>query len=353
MKNITEYILYEMEHNNTPEPVVTVVADLNYDYIYNSNPLESGKEVIISDFTRNLAGAGGLVSCGIAKLGAEAFLLTELGEDDEGKLLFEEISGFGVKRDGIKLVKNKKSPFTLIFTEEKEETPRQAATYPGTSKDFSIDAVDYKNYVARSDLVYSCNYFILQRLREEIRFVFKFAKNENVFTSYDANAGDGWENKKNLETLKNRIYPLTDIVFLNEREAYFLTGTEDPVKGIRRASPGSITVVIKLGGRGVLMRHRDKLYSITAFPLREKVRDTIGAGDAFQAAFLYFYLRKFPIEMCAVLGAANAASTVIHKGGTSGQRGYKDLIKLINYYQILDMGGGSISIQFQYTVFRY
>jgi len=353
MKNITEYILFEMEHNNTPEPAVTVVADLNYDYIYNSGPLESGKEVIISDFTKNLAGAGGLVSCGLAKLGAVVYLLTELGEDDEGKLLFEEISGFGVNMNVIKLVKNKKSPFTLIFTEEKEEMPRQVATYPGTSKDFSIDAVDYKKYIVRSDLAYSCNYFILRRLQEEIRFVFKFAKNENVFTSYDANAGDGWENEKSLTTLKNRIYPLTDIVFLNEREAYFLTRTEDPVKGIRRVSPESITVVIKLGGRGVLIRHRDKLYSIRAFPMREKIRDTIGAGDAFQAAFLYFYLRKFPVEICGILGAANAASTVIHRGGTSGQCGYKDLIKLIKYYQILDMGGGRISIEFLHTVHRY
>jgi hypothetical protein len=59
------------------------------------------------------------------------------------------------------------------------------------------------------------------------------------------------------------------------------------------------------------------------------------------------------VEICGILGAANAASTVIHRGGTSGQCGYKDLIKLIKYYQILDMGGGRISIEFLHTVHRY
>ncbi len=345
MKTINEYILHELNHNESPQPVVTIVADLNYDYIYNCPHLKSGKEVIISDFSRYLAGAGGYAACGLAKLGAEVFLLTELGKDEEGESLYSEITTFGVQRDGIKLVENKKSPFTLIFTEEEEQKPRQVATFPGTSKDFSIDAMDYKKHVARSGLVYSCNYFILRRLREEIRFVFKFAKNNNILTSYDANAGDGWDDEKTLSTLKNSIYPLTDIVFLNESEAFYLTKIGDPVKSIRRINPGSITVVVKLGARGVLIRHRESVYSITGFALKEKARDTIGAGDSFQAAFIYFYLRKFPIELCGILGAANAASTVMFKGGTGGQCSVRELIKFVNNYKIFDLGGGDISVQ--------
>ena len=106
-----------------------------------------------------------------------------------------------------------------------------------------------------------------------------------------------------------------------------------------------ITVVIKLGARGVLIRHRDKIYSVSAFQLKEKAKDTIGAGDSFQAAFIYFYLRKFPIELCGILGAANAASTVMFKGGTEGQCNVQNLVKFIKYYQIFDMGGGEIKVQ--------
>jgi sugar/nucleoside kinase (ribokinase family) len=345
MKNIDDYILHELNSNVSPRPVVTIVADLNYDYIYNCPHLESGREVMISDFDRYLAGAGGYVACGLAKLGADVYLLTELGKDEEGESLYSDIVAFGVKRDGIKLVKNKKSPFTLIFTEEEEQKPRQVATFPGTSKNFSIDAVDYKKFTAMSDLVYSCNYFILQRLREEIRFVFKYAGSRNVLTAYDANAGDGWDDEKALDTLKNRIYPLTDIVFLNESEACYLTKVADPVKSIRDINPRAVTVVIKLGARGVLIRHRNRLYSVDAFGLKEKVRDTIGAGDSFQAAFIYFYLRKFPIELCGILSAANAASTVMFKGGTGGQCTVQELVKFIKYYRIFDAGGGNIKVQ--------
>ncbi len=345
MKEITDYVIYEIEKNDTPTPVISVFADLNYDYIYESPPLEGGREVIITDFNRNIAGAGGYVSCGLAKLGAEVYLLTVLGDDEEGKELLQEIELAGVKSDGIRLVQKGRSPFTLIFTEKKEERPRQVATFMGTSEHLSIDSIDYKNFVSKSSLIYSCNYFILRRLREEMHYVFRFAREKGILTSYDANAGDGWENENALETLRERIYPLTDIVFLNEREAQFLTHTDDPASGIVNICTESTTVIIKLGEHGALTRHRNRLYRCDAFPLRDEVKDTVGAGDSFGAAFLYFYMKKFPIELCNILGAANAASTVRFQGGTIGQRNVHELVDFIKDYRIFDRGDGYISVE--------
>jgi sugar/nucleoside kinase (ribokinase family) len=344
MKPIKEYILHELEHDTAPQPVVSIIADLNYDYIYTSSPLEAGTEVLISDFTRNIAGAGGYVACGLGKLGARVYLLTHLGDDKEGKMLYEDIVRHGVERDGIQLLSGKKSPFTLIFTGEKEDSPRQVATFPGTSTDLSIHSIDFEDYVQKSVLVYSCNYFILKRLREEIDYVFRFAEKNCVLTAYDANAGDGWENEKALDTLRNKIHPHSDIVFLNENEACHLSKTDNPDAAIARISPKSTTVVIKLGEKGVLLRHRDRRYRLDAFPVG-KVRDTVGAGDSFQAAFMYFYLKKFPIELSALLGAANAASTVLYRGGTEGQLDARGLAGFIDSYKIYDAGDGYIHVE--------
>jgi sugar/nucleoside kinase (ribokinase family) len=345
MKDITEYILYELEKDERPQPTITVFADLNYDYIYNSPPLAADREVIIRNFSRNLAGAGGYVSCGLAKLGARVYLLTQLGDDEDGNLLYRDIESYGVQSDGIRLVEGKRSPYTLIFTDEQEKNARQVATYPGTSLDLTIDFIDYKEYVARSDLVYSCNYFILRRLREEIKFVFRFAREKGVCTSYDANAGDEWDSPETLETLLQRIYPLTDVVFLNEHEAGYVTGKGDLEEGIASICPKATTVVIKLGARGSLVRHRDRIFRCSAFPLPNPVQDTVGAGDSFQAAFLYFYLKKYPIELCMVLGSANAASTVQYRGGTEGQRDMKEIGQFIRGFTILDEGNDAISIK--------
>ncbi|MFW6137677.1 MAG: carbohydrate kinase family protein [Spirochaetota bacterium] len=344
MKDITEYVLYELQKQNGPEPKAVVLGDLNYDYIFNCPALQPGKEVMISTFFRNIAGAGGYFSCGLARLGADVALLTDVGEDHDGKSLVKEIQEAGVNVQGIRVLRDKKTPFSMIFTPEKEKKPRQVATYPGTLDEFSVRNTDYR-YIREAELVYSCNYFILRRLRREIPEVFRLARTRNILTAYDANAGDGWEEPDQLKLLKNKIYPATDIIFLNQHESCCLTGTAHPDEALRVISPNSTTVVIKLGPGGVAIRHRKRTFKLAGFSVGDKLKDTIGAGDSFQAAFIYFYLKRFPIELCGILGQANAASTTMHHGGTTGQCNRKQLAEFIKNFHINDMGDGVISVE--------
>jgi len=332
--DISAELIQSLREDRTQEPTVTVIGDLGYDYIYTSPPLEGGKEVIIQDSGRTIAGAAGYFACGLARLGARVFFLTELGNDSDGKQLLAEISERGVEPEGIRLLENTRSYYTLIFTDREESTPRQVATYLGPLGDMSIRDLDYRTFTAKSELVYSCNYFQLLTVRGEIEEVFMHARESGKLTAYDANAGDGWEDPENLELLRKRIYPQTDIVFLNDREARFLTGEQDPLRSVMKASPGSDIVVVKQGASGIVLRHREQVYHCPAFPLPGAIQDTVGAGDSFQAAFLYFYLQDFPILRCAILGAANAASTVQHPGGVIGQLNRFGLADMLARYTV-------------------
>ena len=198
----------------------------------------------------------------------------------------------------------------------------------------SIRNLDYQKFIARSELVYSCNYFQLLTLRTEIEQVFAYARDLGKLTAFDANAGDGWEVPEKLELLEKRIYPQTDVVFLNETEAGHLTGEQEPAKAVMKASPSSEIVVVKLGSSGVILRHREQVYHCAAFPPAKAVQDTVGAGDSFQAAFLYFYLKGFPILRCLVLGSANAAATVQHQGGVLGQQSRLGLAEMLGEYRV-------------------
>jgi len=353
MKKINDYLIYELENPVDLQPTVTVIGDLNYDYIYQCPLLQSGKEVIIESFEKHMAGAGGYFSAGISKLGATVYLLTRIGDDEDGRNLLKEAEKLGIRTDGIMVIEKEKTPFTLIFTQKGEEQKRQVATYLGTLKDLSSENVPWEKCLKKSMMVYSCNYFLLKKLREEIRFIFKGAKKIGLITAYDANAGDGWENQKELQTLKNYIYPNTDLIFLNHDEARHLTGLSDPFKSILKIEKNAKTVVIKLGKDGALIRHLDKLYRIGGFPIGSRVADTVGAGDAFQAAFSYFYLRKKPIEICGIMGCANGATTVLHHGGLDGQCTTEELKRFISQFDILDMGNRTIQIKPRGYISRY
>jgi sugar/nucleoside kinase (ribokinase family) len=332
--DISAELIQSLTGDRTPEPTVTVIGDLGYDYIHTSPPLEGGKEVIIRDTSRTIAGAAGYFACGLARLGARVFFLTELGNDSDGKQLLAEISERGVEPEGIRLLENTRSYYTLIFTDREESTPRQVATYLGPLGGMSIRDLDYRKFSAGSELIYSCNYFQLLRLRREIGEVFAHARESGKLTAYDANAGDGWEEPDNLKLLQKHIYPQTDVVFLNEREARFLTGEQDPLRSVMKASPDSEIVVIKRGSAGIMLREREQVHHCPAFPLPAAVQDTVGAGDSFQAAFLYFHLKGFPILHSTILGAANAASTVQHPGGVIGQLSRAGLADMLARYTV-------------------
>jgi len=344
MREITDEIIDRILSDRVSEPAVTVIGDLNYDYIYSAPSLERGKEVLISAHTRSIAGAAGVVSCGLAKLGARVYLLTSPGSGREGRALFHEVKKRGVACKRVRPHRDSPGAFTLIFTQEGETQPRQVATFQGSLEHFSAKDFNYKRYVAKSTALYSCNYFIMPRLREEIAEIFAEAKTRKVLTVYDANAGDRWEEKRALETLTNSILPLTDVVFLNESEAFYLTGEKNPDRSIDKLCPKASVIVIKRGPEGVVYRHAGRTGAVGSFPLAGEIRDTVGAGDSFQACFLYFYLKKYPLLFSLVLGSANAASTLLHFGGTAGQRNREELVSLLRKYSIVHTEKDDVSI---------
>jgi sugar/nucleoside kinase (ribokinase family) len=345
MTELTDRLIRAVSERPAREPAVTVIADLNYDYIYNCPPLEGGKEVLIGFFSRQLAGAGGIAACGLARLGAQVRLLAELGDDAEGRELHAEIGQRGIDRRGIRLRPGARSPFTLIFTQEASDRPRQVATFQGASREFSVRPEDCAPLLEGSSLVYSCNYFLLTKLCTDIPAVFRQARNRGLCTAYDANAGDGWEDPRRLEPLVERIHPVTDFIFLNEAEAAHLTGHRDSRAAAEAVRPEQATVVVKCGSRGAVLRHQGRLLAVEAFPLPAPLRDTVGAGDSFQAAFLYFFLCGLPVEQCAVLASANAASTVLQPGGTAGQLDRSGLAAWLVGFRVLDGGEGRLIIE--------
>ena len=343
---ITDSLVEKLEteaRDRSSRPGITIVGDLNYDYIYRCPPLEQGIEVMITDYMKTIAGAAGYVSCGLATLGAQVYFITRLGKDDDGNTLLEEIRERRISTEGVRLIEGEHTPFTLIFADESEQTPRQVATYNGLLKDFSVGENDCLPFIKQSACVYSCNYFIMPRLREDIPALFRKAKAEGLTTAYDANAGDGWEEKEKLQLLQNEIYPATDIIFLNEYEGSCLTGKSEPQEILKNAAPEAKLLVLKLGNESSFIRSEQGIIKIAAFPLPEPPKDTVGAGDSFQAAFLYFYMKQYPIEECGLLAAANSASTVRYTGGTPGQLTPSGLSKFLKEYSIR-WSGTEISI---------
>jgi len=105
----------------------------------------------------------------------------------------------------------------------------------------------------------------------------------------------------------------TEITGEQEKETFILQEICPVLKCITEGEIFPI-IVIKLGGRGAVVLAGGNIYREETFTIIP--RNTVGAGDAFCAAFLAAWIRGKPIRECAALGN-KVARKILEVPGTS------------------------------------
>jgi sugar/nucleoside kinase (ribokinase family) len=104
-------------------------------------------------------------------------------------------------------------------------------------------------------------------------------------------------------------------VFLNEREAFHLSGSAEAATAATQLAARGCLIVITLGARGALAATPDgRVAEAAGLPV--VALDTVGAGDLFTSAFIWADLADRPLE--EALAVANAYAS--HSLAASGLR---------------------------------
>ncbi len=141
--------------------------------------------------------------------------------------------------------------------------------------------------------------------------VLQAARTRNLLTALDI--GPAVDHSATLPAL-TPLLPLIDILFTNEYELSVATGEDDPAAGARRLlAAGATSVVVKRGQAGASLFGTDSTTHVAGFPVQASV--TIGAGDSFNAAFLYAYRAGMTLPQAATF--ANATAALVVQGGRS------------------------------------
>ena len=124
------------------------------------------------------------------------------------------------------------------------------------------------------------------------------------------------------------VIAAADVLVIAEPEARFLTATADR-QAMARAllSFGPATVVLKLGGDGCLVATADEVAALPGFAV--PVVDTVGAGDAFAAAFIAGWLRGGTPRACGVLANAMGALVATQRGAGTRIPARERLLELL------------------------
>ena len=292
---------------------VLVAGELNVDLIlqgYQAFPVP-GKEVLVDDFVMTLGSASAICAMGLARLGAPVAFLGVVGDDPWGAYCVETMRAAGIDVSRVVVHSTIKTGVTVSLTSAHRD--RALVSYLG-----SIAALEGAAITRRR----------LPRLRppphvvvlppEEAAPLLRRrlprapappgSPRRSIRGSIPAS---GWG-----ADLKDTLREV-DLFFPNEVELRGITGTDDVREGLKRLENGRTRTIAKLGPRGAAALVDDALLEVAAFPV-EPV-DTTGAGDSFDAGFLYAWLAGRPLPECLRWGAACGSLSTRGSGGTGHQ----------------------------------
>lgn len=145
------------------------------------------------------------------------------------------------------------------------------------------------------------------------------AKARGLTTSLDP----GWDPAEKWDARIGGLYAWLDVLFVNQAEACALGRDGEWRRAAARLATRVATVVVKRGPEGASAIQQGEWWEHPGFPVAAV--DPTGAGDAFNAGFLFGRLARWPAQDCLRWGNACGALTVGRPGGSGAFTGRGDV----------------------------
>jgi sugar/nucleoside kinase (ribokinase family) len=289
---------------------VLVAGEINPDLILTGDvqPVFGQVEKLVESASLTIGSSSAIFACGAARLGLKVAFIGKCGDDIFGRFMLEEMSKRGVEIEPVIQVPGQATGLSVILNRGGD---RAILTYPGLIP--ALSAVDVPDgLLCQVRHLHVASYFLQTALQPGLPSLFERARYFGVTTSLDTNydPSGAWCGFDELLAFTNVFLP-------NEAEACSLTRANTVETAADRLASKVETLALKLGAQGALGVNKNQKVRVPSIPV--KVVDTIGAGDSFDAGFVYGYLQDWPLEKALRLATVCGALSTQAAGGTSAQ----------------------------------
>jgi sugar/nucleoside kinase (ribokinase family) len=285
---------------------VTGFGALNCDKIFKVDDLaRPGKETGIISATRQPGGSAANTIVGLTRLGIKTGFVGTVGNDRKGSFLLDDLKREGVDLGGI-IKAEGATGSALIFIDACGER----AIYILPSVNDTFIATNY-DYTKKAKILHLSSFMGIDQLRMQISYITHL---RGKYTKISFSPGNIY-----VKLGLNELKPLIErsfVIFLNKEEANALTGSSEIEDVASFLELGTKIVAVTLGDRGSYVVTRNK--SLYLPPYKTKINDTIGAGDAFAAGFLYGQLTGKDIYKSGLYGNFLASKSITELGSRKG-----------------------------------
>ncbi len=277
---------------------------------FNPEPVSASGYVAESG-SLNAGGEAVNAAVAAAKLGLKTGILCALGNDAAGELVLDMLRKGGV--DTRSVVRTAATPVTTMFVRQ-----------DGTRKSITNQTHRFNFHPEKdSSLFTDAKAVLLGSLFRApfddpavIHAVVSAAKDAGQLVFADTKIPNF--RQLTLADIRDSLQKI-DWITPNEDEARFFTGKENPEEAADVfLNHGVKNVIIKLGGKGCLLKNRETTLQLPALPVQAV--DATGAGDNFAAGFISEILRGAgPEEALRFANACGAVCTTAVGAGTALQ----------------------------------
>ena len=299
---------------------VLFIGDINVDVIMSglaSFP-QPDKEITCESFEVVMGSSAVIAAVAYASLGGITAISGLAGEDDYGEFMLKGLRDAGIDTFLVQRTKRFGTGVTINLIQGRTRTQ---VTYPGTIAAFDGTGLD-RSALRDVAHVHFAGPYLQTGFRPRITGILKTAMDLGVSTSLDPQ----WDETESWE-LMDEWLPMLSYLFVNEDEAISITGTDCATQACGLLAARTECPVVKTGRQGAMVVDDGRVTSRS--PVDVDVIDTTGAGDNFDAGFLFAVLeKKMPrVEACDFANAV-ASRSCTFVGGTDARSTCRDVEKL-------------------------
>ena len=292
-----------------------VVGEVNPDVVVlgaDVSPAFGQAEKLVDGIRLTIGSSSAIFACGASRLGLRTALVGLLGDDPLARYMLGALSDRGVDVSHCVIDASVPTGASVIISTGRD---RAILTAKGAMSQLRAEQVP-PHLLKEARHLHVGSYYLQDGLRPALAGLFDEASAAGMSTSFDPN----WDPGGRWDGEIDAVLAASDLVFLNDQEARAIANTGEALTAgrllMRRSKLGA-AIVVKQGAEGGMALQGSQVARSAALPV--DAVDTTGAGDSFDAGFVYGFLQAWPLQRCLELAVACGSLSTRAGGGTEAQ----------------------------------
>jgi 5-dehydro-2-deoxygluconokinase len=257
-------------------------------------------------FTKSIGGSPTNVAVACARLGLDAALATNVGDDAFGQYVIQKLKQFGVDSSFVGTVENTQTSlaFAALTPPETPTVVFYRTAAPDTQ--LRLDSVP-ESVITQTKILWISQTSLSQGTTAQTCLSWMAMREAGSHTILDLDyRAKFWASKQDARAMATSAIAMASIVVGNLEECEVALGTTTALEAADALLAAGVKLaIIKLGAEGVLMKSAQQMIVIPPHPV--EVVCGLGSGDAFGAAVCYGLINDWDLEKIGTFANASGA----------------------------------------------